>query len=98
MILSELESVLRERRDAAPAGSYSATLLRDPEQATRKIMEESFELTLELLRARVDRRRAVEEAADLLFHVVAGLVGAEVDFQAVLDELATRRVAGRETS
>ncbi len=96
MILSELESVLRERRDAPPPGSYSATLLRDAEHASRKIMEESFELSLELLRERVDRRRAAEEAADLIFHIVAGLVGAGVDVQSVLDELATRRVAGRE--
>ncbi|MGH3664687.1 MAG: phosphoribosyl-ATP pyrophosphatase, partial [Egibacteraceae bacterium] len=47
-VLAELEAVLRDRKAAAPPGSYSATLLADSEAACRKIMEEAFELCLEL--------------------------------------------------
>jgi len=91
-VLAELEAVLRERRDGpAPEGSYSVTLVRDPERAARKIMEEAFELCLELARPAVDARRMVEEAADVLFAVLAGLVGAGVELDAVLAELARRR-------
>lgn len=91
-ILTELENVLRQRRDAAPAESYSARLLADPEAAQRKIMEEAFELCLELGRGpAVDRGRAASEAADVVFHVLTGLVGAEVPWEAVLEELAARR-------
>jgi len=91
-VLAELEAVLRERRDgSAPEGSYSVTLVRDPERAARKIMEEAFELCLELGRPAVDVRRVVEEAADVLFAVLAGLVGAGVELDAVLAELARRR-------
>lgn len=91
-VLAELEGVLRERRDGpAPAGSYAVGLVRDPERAARKLMEEAFEFCLELGRPTVDPRRTVEEAADVLFSLLAGLVGAGVELDAVLDELAARR-------
>lgn len=90
-VLGELEQVLRQRREQAPAGSYSAELLAEPEAAQRKVMEEAFELCLELGRDPVDRERAASEAADVVFHVLVGLVGAGVPWEAVLSELAARR-------
>jgi phosphoribosyl-ATP pyrophosphohydrolase len=93
-MLDELEGILRTRRDEPPAaGSYSADLLRDPERTQRKIMEEAFEVCLELGRVGDERRddRIASEAADLVFHLLVGLVGAGVPFSAVLDELAARR-------
>ncbi len=90
MILHDLEAVLRSRLTDPPPGSYSVTLLTDPEKARRKIMEEAFELTLELGRDQVDHDRAAEEAADLLFHTLAGLVGAGVPLAAVLRVLEGR--------
>jgi phosphoribosyl-ATP pyrophosphohydrolase len=96
-VLTELEAVLRDRLVAAPAGSYSATLLADPERASRKIMEEAYEVCLELTRppAALDGERVASEAADLVFHLLAGLVGAGVGVDAVLSELARRRGAPR---
>lgn len=94
MTLDAIEAVLRDRLRAAPPGSYSATLLRDPLLAQRKIMEEAFELCLELGRGAGDgvvHERVTAEAADLLFHVLAGLVGAGVGLDAVLAELERRR-------
>lgn len=90
-VLDELEEVLRGRLADPPAGSYSATLLTDSVVARRKIMEEAFELTLELGAATVDPERTAEEAADLVFHVLAGLVGAGVSWSAVVAELEQRR-------
>jgi phosphoribosyl-ATP pyrophosphohydrolase len=91
-VLTELHSVLISRRDEPPpAGSYSATLVADPERAQRKIMEEAFELCLELGRPRPDPGRIAEEAADVIFHVLAGLVGARVGLDAVLAALRQRR-------
>lgn len=90
-ILEELEEVLLRRREDAPPGSYSATLLGDPELAQRKIMEESFELCLELGRTTADGDRVAEEAADVVFHVLAALVGAGIPLDAVLDRLRERR-------
>jgi phosphoribosyl-ATP pyrophosphohydrolase len=89
-LLRELEAVLRDRLDHADPGSYSATLLGDPEKAQRKIMEEAFEVCLELGRPEVDRERTASEAADLVFHLLAGLTGAGVELDAVMAELARR--------
>ena len=89
--VQELEEVLRQRRAQRPAGSYSAELFNDPELVQRKVMEEAFEVCLELGRAELDQERIVAEAADLFFHLLVGLVGCDVTFDAVLDELERRR-------
>ena len=90
-MLEEIEAVLQGRLAEPVEGSYSLTLLNDSELAQRKIMEEAFELCLELGREPLDRQRAASEAADLLFHALAGLVGAGVSLSAVMEELAERR-------
>ena len=95
-ILTELESVLRSRRANPPPESYSATLVSDPERATRKIMEEAFELCVELGRARLDEHAVTSECADLMFHVLAGLVGAGVPVADVWERLDARRRAARD--
>ena len=91
MVLEELEAVLRDRMVQAPVGSYSAQLLRDPERTCRKIMEEAFEVCLELGRPQVSAERTAEEAADLVFHLLVGLVGAGVELADVLAVLEERR-------
>lgn len=90
-LLTDLEALLRSRKEEQPSGSYSATLVTDPVAVQRKIMEEAFEVCLELGATDVDRDRAASEAADLVFHLLAGLVGAGVTWAQVLDELAARR-------
>jgi phosphoribosyl-ATP pyrophosphohydrolase len=89
--IKDLEEVLRERRAQRPPGSYSSELFNDPELVQRKIMEEAFEICLELGRAERDHERIVAEAADLVFHLLVGLAGCDVAFDAVVDELARRR-------
>lgn len=89
--LEEIEAVLQGRLADPVEGSYSLTLLRDTELAQRKIMEEAFEFCLELGRKPLDRQRTTAEAADLLFHALAGLVGAGVPLSAVMAELEGRR-------
>lgn len=89
--VSELEDVLRDRRAQRPSGSYSAELFKDPERIQRKIMEEAFEVCLELGRPEPNPERVVSEAADLVFHLLVGLVDSEVSFDAVVGQLAARR-------
>ena len=90
-LLTDLEVLLRSRKAEQPTGSYSATLVTDPVAVQRKIMEEAFEVCLELGAVEVDTDRAASEAADLVFHLLAGLVGAGVTWDQVLAELASRR-------
>ena len=94
-ILAELEAVLRGRVHAAPQGSYSAGLVRDSERVARKVVEEAYELAVELQRPALERRRVVSESADLVFHVLAALVGAGVSVEEVLGELTRRREDSR---
>lgn len=91
MILEELEAVLQSRRSADPATSYTAQLLADPELAQRKIMEEAFEVCLELGRAETARELVAEEAADVLYHLLVGLVGVDVPLSEVFAVLEGRR-------
>lgn len=74
--LPDLEAFLRTRLADAPAGSYSRTMLTDPVAVQRKVMEEAFEVCLELQAPAVDHERLAEEAADLVFHLLCGIVGA----------------------
>lgn len=91
MILEELEVVLQSRRSADPSESYTAQLLADPELVQRKIMEEAFEVCLELGRATTDRQRVAEEAADIMYHLLVGLVGVDVPLSDVVAVLEGRR-------
>lgn len=94
MSLEALEALLRARRVDAPARSYSVTLVTDPERASRKIMEEAYEVCVELTRVAVDRERTAEEAADLVFHLLAGLVSVDVPLDDVIAVLDARRRTG----
>jgi phosphoribosyl-ATP pyrophosphohydrolase len=89
-VIARLEAVLRSRRAERPEGSYAARLFADPELVQRKVMEEAFETCLELGRTPRSRHRVASEAADLVFHLVVGLVDAEVPFADVLAELDRR--------
>ena len=89
-VIARLEAVLRSRRAERPEGSYSARLFADPELVQRKVMEEAFETCLELGRPDRSAERVASEAADLVFHLVVGLVDAGVPFADVLAELDRR--------
>jgi phosphoribosyl-ATP pyrophosphohydrolase len=89
--LHELEQTLVSRRELRPAGSYSAELFADHERLMRKVMEEAFEVCLELGRAPVRPEAVAAEAADLIYHLMAGLVSADVGLDRVLEVLEQRR-------
>jgi phosphoribosyl-ATP pyrophosphohydrolase len=89
--LHELEQTLVSRRELRPEGSYSAELFADHERLMRKVMEEAFEVCLELGRSEVNPGAVAAEAADLLYHLLAGLVSVDVSLDSVLTVLAERR-------
>ena len=65
--LPALERTVEERKDARPAGSYTAELLADPVRIGEKIREEAEEVA-RAAREESDERVA-EEAADVLYHL-----------------------------
>lgn len=89
-ILPALEAILRRRRDdSTGAKSYTRSLLdAGMPKILAKIAEEHGELAAELPAG--DTAKVVHETADLLFHVMVGLVARDVPLDAVFAELARR--------
>ena len=87
--LPELWDTLLSRATARPTGSYTVKLLEDENLRLKKLGEETVELVTAL--ARGQRERAAAEAADLVYHLLAALLGAGVTFQELLTELEKRK-------
>lgn len=91
--LAELESIIRDRIDRPVADSYVSRLLRDgTRRQAQKVGEEAVELALAA--AAGDTQEQLEEAADLLFHMLvllnAGGLGL-ADVVTVLERRHRRR-------
>ncbi|MEJ2185541.1 MAG: bifunctional phosphoribosyl-AMP cyclohydrolase/phosphoribosyl-ATP diphosphatase HisIE [Gemmatimonadota bacterium] len=86
--LTALATVIEQRRAADPEQSYTARLLGDRNLRLKKLGEETAELVAAL--AEGDEDRAAEEAADLLYHVLAACAAAGVTLDRVLAVLAHR--------
>ena len=80
---------LVDRAEARPEGSYTVRLLDDPNLRVKKLGEENAELIQALVQG--DGSRAVEEAADLLYHALAALLAAGMSLEDLLGELESRR-------
>ncbi len=87
--LLELEKVLKSRKAAGSAESYTARLLQSGnKRIAKKLGEEAVELILEAEHG--TRKRFVEEAADLLYHLNVLLIGREMGWKDVIQELEGR--------
>lgn len=91
-ILCELWEVIQDRAARPSETSYVSRILRDQkgmDKALEKLSEETTEFILSAKNAVHDR--AVEEAADLLFHYLIALQASGVSLEEVFRELASRR-------
>ena len=86
--LDRLWETLRQRAADRPAGSYTTRLLDDANLRHKKLGEETTELVVALATDRRDE--AAGEAADLLYHLQAALLGAGVGWDEVLAVLRSR--------
>lgn len=87
-ILPALWNVLEDRARSMPEGSYTTRLLADENLRLKKLGEETAELLFAL--ARDQRKEIPREAADLVYHLLVALLGAEVSLADLLDELDAR--------
>ena len=88
-ILARLAATIASRRDADPATSYVASLLRKGDDAIlKKIGEEATEAVMAGKDG--DPRRVVSEIADLWFHCLVLLERFGLSPADVLEELARR--------
>lgn len=87
--IAALWATLNERRQNPRPGSYTAELLRAGEdEIAKKVGEEAIELIL-AAKGQGDQR-LVEEAADLVYHLLVLLLAKGLSWDAVLGELAAR--------
>lgn len=88
-ILSQLDAVLAERKDADPDSSYVASLYaRGLDAILKKVGEEACETVMAAKDG--DRDHLVYEVADLWFHTMVLLAQQNLSSDAVLQELASR--------
>ncbi|WP_026873284.1 phosphoribosyl-ATP diphosphatase [Inquilinus limosus] len=88
-ILDRLSAVIRSRRGADPASSYTAKLLaRGRPKIAQKLGEEAVETVIEAMRGDADAIAA--ESADLLYHLLVLWADAGVAPEAVWTVLESR--------
>jgi phosphoribosyl-ATP pyrophosphohydrolase len=91
-ILAEIWDVIGERAQNPRPDSYTTRLLTDEkgiDKVLEKVGEESTEFILAVKNG-VDER-TVEEAADLLFHLLVALRAADLELSDVMQELEHRK-------
>jgi len=84
-----LWAVLEERAALRPDSSYTVRLLDDENLRLKKLGEETAELILALSRG--DGERILEEAADLVYHLLVALKASGGTLDGLLRELETRK-------
>ena len=91
-IIAEIWSVIQERAEHPSRESYTSLLLGDT-KGIDKVLEKVGEESTEFILAAKNgvKERTVEEAADLLFHILVALRAADIDLSDVMQELKRRR-------
>jgi phosphoribosyl-ATP pyrophosphohydrolase len=87
--LDTLQSVIKERIEQAPEGSYTAKLAAQGKlKVAQKVGEEAVELALAAVAQ--DSARVTAEAADLVYHLMLLLTLRELTLADVVAELERR--------
>ena len=91
-IISEIWTVIQERAKSPSRESYTSRLLTDP-KGVDKVLEKVGEESTEFILAAKNgvKERTVEEASDLIFHLLVALRAAGIDLSEVMRELEKRR-------
>lgn len=91
-VIAELWEVICDRADNPSEASYTSRLLTDVkgvDKVLEKVGEEATEFILAVKNGK--NERTVEEASDLLFHMLVAMRAADVDLADVMKELGNRR-------
>lgn len=90
--IDHLQRIIAARADTDPEVSYTARLISNPDLAARKVLEEAGEVAFARkdLELGGDPSRVTEEAADLLYHLLALVSGAGLDVEEIAAELRSR--------
>lgn len=87
--LSDLERIVAQRAAASPEESWTAKLCAaGQERAAKKLGEEAVETVIAAILK--DRKNLIDEAADLLYHLLVVLKIADIPLSDVFAELERR--------
>ena len=89
-ILEELFSVIQDRKEAMPEGSYTTRLFEEgADRIAQKVIEEAGEVAIAGVKG--ERENTAAELADLLYHSLALMAAVGVRPEQVWSELRQRR-------
>ena len=90
MNIDELFKVIEDRTKSKNKKSYTNKLLKmGPNKIAQKIGEESTELIIDYLNG--SKKRTIEEAADLIYHLLVMLKSKKINLNDIYKELAKRK-------
>ena len=88
--LQELYSVIEKRAKGKDKKSYTRSLIKEGKnKIAEKVAEESTELISDYLRG--SKKRAVEEASDLIYHLLVMLYSKKITLNDIKKELSRRK-------
>ena len=86
----DLFSIIEERKKSKSKKSYTLTLFKQGEKKiAQKLGEESAELIIDYLKG--TKKRTIEEAADLIYHLFVLLSSKKITYQDIQKELIKRK-------
>ena len=88
--IEELYSIIRNRARSKKKNSYTNLLLKKGKnKIAQKIGEESTELIIDYLNG--SKKRTIEEAADLIYHLLVLLYSKKITIKDIKKELVKRK-------
>ena len=86
--ISELFSILTQRKNSSPQKSYTSNLINNPDLLAKKIGEESTELIIDFIKR--NKEGVIKESSDLLYHLLVIWISIGVEPQQIWNELSSR--------
>ncbi len=91
--IKELEDLLYDRKDEMPKGSYTTSMFKKGvDKIAQKVGEEAVETVI--ASKNKGKKETIEEAADLLFHLMLLLAEKEIPMHKVVKTLRKRHDKG----
>ena len=88
--LEELYSIIKIRAESNDKNSYTRSLVKKGKnKISQKVGEESMELIVDFLNG--SKKRTIEEAADLVYHLLVLLYSKKITINDLKKELARRK-------
>ena len=85
----DLFSIIEDRKKSKSKKSYTLSLIKEGEKKiAQKFGEESAELIIDYLKG--TKKRTIEEASDLIYHLFVLLSSKKINYQDIQKELAKR--------